>query len=330
MMNVLVVGANGQLGAACCRALVADGHTVRGSVRRPDRAAGLGLDGVELVQADLARDPDLDALLDGVEAIVLTANTAAPRAGDDLARFGQGVHDLLRAAGRAGVTRVVLPSLPVTQVDEHVPFAAERRRVEDAVLAAVPASVILRFPPFMECWLALAGSSLPLRGEPNATVGRPSPFLRRFRRATGSMVEARGVMLVPGPTSHRQAFIAVPDAAAACVAAVSRPDLAGRTIEVGGPEVLSWTDVAEIFSRVLGRRVRAVSTPARVFAVAAAALRPVAEVPSRTMALNRFLGTSESVWEPGGGGLLDPATMTSVAELLTRKAALPATLPAVA
>ena len=29
----------------------------------------------------------------------------------------------------------------------------------------MPDSVVLRFPPFMEVWLALVGSSLPLRGE---------------------------------------------------------------------------------------------------------------------------------------------------------------------
>lgn len=329
-MNVLVVGANGQLGAACCRALAAAGHGVRGSVRRRERAVGLELGGAELVEADLAGDCDLDALLDGVGAIVLTANVAAPRAGDDLKGFGEGVRRLVDTAGRLGVQRLVLPSVPVTDVDEHVPLAAERRRIEEGIRAAVPGSVILRFPPFMEAWLALVGSSLPLRGEPNATMGRPSPFLRRFRRATGSMVEARGLMLVPGPTSHRHAFIAVSDVAAACAAAVSRADLDGRTIEVAGPEVLSWVDVAEVFTRVLGRRVRAVSTPVAVFAAAAAVLRPVAPVPSRTMALNRFMGASETPWVPAGGGLVDPTTMTTVEEFLTAKAALPATLPVVA
>ena len=236
---------------------------------------------------------------------------------------------LVDTAGRLGIRRLVLPSVPVTDVDEHVPLAAERRRIEDGIRAAVPGSVILRFPPFMEAWLALVGSSLPLRGEPNSTMGRPSPFLRRFRRATGSMVEARGLMLVPGPTSHRQAFIAVSDVAAAC-AAVSRADLDGRTIEGAGPEVLSRVDVAEVFSRVLGRRVRAVSTPVAVFAAAAAVLRPVAPVPSRTMALNRFMGASETPWVPAGGGLVDPTTMTTVEEFLTAISALPATLPVVA
>lgn len=326
-MNVLVVGANGQLGSACCRALVEQGHPVRGSVR--SLARGAGLDGVELVVADLAKDPDLDALLTGVEVVMLTANEVVPRPGDDLGRFDHGVRLLVQAAGRLGVQRIVLPSLPVTDVDAKVPLAAGRRGLERWVLSAVPGSVILRFPPFMECWLALVGSSLPLRGEPRATIGRPSPFLRRFRAATGSSVERRGLMLVPGPTTHRQAFIAEADAAAACVAAASREDVAGRAIEVAGPEVLTWVEVAEIFSRVLGRRVRAVSTPAGVFAVAAALLAPVAAVPSRTMALNRYLGSSETAWSPPGGGLLDASTMTTVEEFLRGKAALPAELPTV-
>ena len=54
-------------------------------------------------------------------------------------------------------------------------------------------------------------------------------------------------------------------------------------------------------------------------------LRPVAEVPSRTMALDRFAGVCESLWEEAGGGLLDPASMTTVEQFLTSKAAVPDT-----
>jgi uncharacterized protein YbjT (DUF2867 family) len=137
-------------------------------------------------------------------------------------------------------------------------------------------------------------------------------------------------MLVPGPPGRRHAFISVVDAAAACAEAVSRPDLAGEVREVAGPEVLSWRDVADIYSRLLGRRVRILWTPAAVYAAAAAVLGPFAAVPSRTMALNRFMAGSETAWQPPGGGLVDPAQMTRVEDLLADKLSLPAGLPHVA
>ena len=320
-MNVLVVGANGQLGAACCRALAERGHAVRASVRVAERGARLS--GVDLRIADLAKDFDPTDLLSGVDAVIVTANTAVPRAHDDLRRFTEGMDRLVEAAAQEHVRRIVLPSVPETDIDAQVPIVAERRRLEEHVLEAVPASVVLRFPPFMEVWLALVGSEVPLRGEPHATLGRPSPFLRTFRKLTSTMVERRGLMLVPGPTSHRQAFIAIADAATACVRAVERDDVAGRVLEVGGPTVLSWKDVARVYTDVLGRPVRAVSAPAAVFAGLSALLRRFAEVPSRTMALNRLVGSSESAGYEPGGGLVSPAEMTTVEDFLRAKAALP-------
>ena len=136
-------------------------------------------------------------------------------------------------------------------------------------------------------------------------------------------------MLVPGPASSRHAFIAIRDAARACVEATQRPEASPGPLQVAGPEVLSWRDVAEIFERVLGRPVRVTTTPGTVYAVAAVALRPFGDVPARTMALNRYAAAHETAWETAGGGLVDPATMTTVEELLRAKLALDAALPEV-
>jgi len=327
-MTTLVVGANGQLGAACCRELLVSGYDVKGVVRRRDRAAGLARDGVELVEADLATAADFGGALDGVRTVFLTANSAVPRKGDDPRALWRGVARLVDAAAAAGVERIVLPSLPESPVEATVPLAADKRRLESRVIAAVPGSVVLRLPPFMEAWLALVGSSLPLRGEPNATIGRPSPFLGVFRRVTGTLVERRGVMLVPGPVAARQSFIAIPDVARAMVAAQGRTDLNGQVLELGGPQVLTWADVARIFSGVLRRRVRAVSTPAAVYGATARVMAPFGTVPSQTMRLNQYVATSESPWPPGGG-LVDAAGMTTVEQFLREKAALPERLPTV-
>ena len=146
---------------------------------------------------------------------------------------------------------------------------------------------VLRLPPFVESWSALVGSSLPLRGEAHATIGRPSPFLRRFRSMTGCLVEDRGVMLVPGPARHRHAFISVRDVARACAeAALTDRPAPPRPLQVAGSEVLSWADVAGLYGEVLGRRVCVMTTPAPAYAVAARMLSPVAPGLWRTMALN--------------------------------------------
>ena len=129
-------------------------------------------------------------------------------------------------------------------------------------------------------------------------------------------------MLVPGPPTHRHAFISVHDAARACVAAaVSDGPSPDAPLEVGGPEILSWRQVADLFAEVLGRRVRVMTTPAAVYAVAARLLAPVAPVPSRVMALNSYMASTESPYG-GGGGLTDPVTMVTAEVFLRQKAAM--------
>lgn len=319
---VLVVGANGQLGFRAAAELARRGHRVRGSVRAPDRADGLGEVGVEPVVADPGSEAGLGEALDGVDAVLLTANAASPRAGDDITATQRSLERVVTDAERAGVRRFGLASVPKASGARVPPLVRDKGRIEELMRNGAMESVVLRFPPFMEVWLALVGSSLPARGEPRATVDRPSPFLRRFRRGTGRLVEDRGVMLVPGSRHNRNAFIALDDVARACAEAIERPGLADADVEVGGPEVLTWSDVAEIFGEVLGRRVRVVATPGVVFGILGAVLAPFAPVPSATMALNKMGAEMQTPWPSGGAGLVDPATMTTVRRFLEDKRTL--------
>ncbi len=328
-MTVLVVGGNGQLGAACCAELAIRDIPVRATVRDRPRASGLPSP-VEVVELDLTDGPkQRGEALAGVDAVILSANSAAPRRGDRPGAVEDAALALIDEAAAAGVRRIVLPSIAVTRVDDDVPVARAKREMERRLAAAPVESWVLRLPPFMEAWLALVGSSIPLRGEPRATIGRPSPFLRRFRSLTGSLVEDRGRMLVPGPATARHAFITVADAARACVEATQQTGEKATVLEVPGPEVLTWNDVAARFASVLGRPVKISTTPAPVYAAAAVMLRPFGGAPWRTMALNRFVASDESAWEPPGGGLVDPASMTTVEEFLREKVALDPALPQV-
>ena len=322
-MVVMVVGANGQLGAACTRALLGRGKQALAAVRDVARSAELRALGAEEILLDVTNPEQRRRAVSGADVIIASANAVVPRAGDDPELFDRGMAELITEAIQAGVRRIVLPSVPATSVDDRVQPMQARRDLEKTLLQGSVEGWVLRLPPFMEAWFALVGSSLPLRGEPYATIGRPSPFLRRFRTVTGSLVEDRGIMLVPGPPNHRHAFISVADAARACVeAALSDQPAPSAPLEVAGPEVLSWAQVADLFGEVLGRRVRVVSTPAPVYAAATKLLAPVAAVPSRTMAMNHYMASAESAWRDAGGGLLDPATMTTARDFLQAKAGL--------
>ena len=202
---ILVVGATGQVGSLVVRRLRADGAAVRAMVRDPASAGDLAATGAELVFGDLRHPETLDAALEGVTAVVATANATAPvRRGDTAAAVENGYAELVRRAEHAGVSRFVLASTPETDLDETVPVARTKRRTEELLAASGLSWLSLRMPPFSEVWLALVGSELPLRGEERTTLGRAYPTLRRFRRVTGRTLDRHGLMLVPGPASSRQ------------------------------------------------------------------------------------------------------------------------------
>jgi uncharacterized protein YbjT (DUF2867 family) len=321
---ILVVGATGQLGSRVVQQLLAQGEEVRAMVRDPATAADLTAAGAELAVADLGRPESLDGAVRGVAAIVATANAVAPiRPGDSAALVDAGYTELVRRAERAGVSRFVLSSVPVTRWDAAVPVAWTKRRTEQLLEHSDLSWLSLRMTPFTEVWLALVGSEIPLRGEPRATLARAYPTLRRFRRMTGRTVERNGMMLVPGRRSSRQAFLSMDDAARALAAGV-RPETGEGTVELGGPEVLSWSDVAGIYERVLGRRVRVVSQPAGVFAVGQRLLGPVAPSLAGVMALSRLIATSETDWDTTDTARrLGLHRLRAVEEILREKAALP-------
>jgi uncharacterized protein YbjT (DUF2867 family) len=321
---ILVVGATGQVGSLVVRNLRADGRPVRAMVRDPADAADLAATGAELAVADLGDPETLDAALAGVTTVVATANAIAPiRPGDSAAAVDAGYAELVRRAARAGVSRFVLASVPETPLDERVPVARTKRRTERLLAESGMSWLSLRMPPFTEVWLALVGSELPLRGEERTTLGRAYPTLRRFRRLTGRTVERHGVMVVPGRASARQAFLSVHDAARALAAGV-RNETGVGPVDLGGPEPLSWDQVAEIYGRVLGRRVRVVSQPAGLFAVAQRLFARGAPSLAGVMGLNRLLATSETDWDTAAAaGRLGLGPLRTVEEILREKAALP-------
>ena len=169
-----------------------------------------------------------------------------------------------------------------------IPLFVHKRRTEQRLAQSGLPHAVLRFAPFMDAWFALSGLALATRGDAAPLTTRPWPFLQRFMGVMGGLVEKRGLLIVPGSGERRHAFISVDDVARCCIAALRHEAALNATLAIGGPEVLSWNEVAAKMAAVLGRPVQVVGTPAVMFALQKLLMRPFSEAAANIMALNWF------------------------------------------
>ena len=121
-MRYAITGATGFVGGALARQLREAGHEVRALVRDPGKASALTALGVELVPGDLDDTAALDRLCDGVDGLFHVAGwyklgQRDPSVGDRVNVVG--TRNVLEAARRAGVPKVVYTSTLAVNSDTH-------------------------------------------------------------------------------------------------------------------------------------------------------------------------------------------------------------------
>ncbi len=129
-MTTLITGATGGIGASLVRRLTSADHKVRAGSRDPRKAAGLG---VEIVELDLAVPETFDEALADVDHIFLYAEPAA-------------IEEFVDCAERAGARRVVLLSSDSAEMSnaEHNSLARHHTDVETALAAGAFSTTVLR------------------------------------------------------------------------------------------------------------------------------------------------------------------------------------------
>ncbi len=176
----------------------------------------------------------------------------------------------------------------------------------------------------MDDWLALIGSSIPLRGAEAATLRRSYWFSRLFLKGVGHLIEDRGLAIVPGSGKTRHAFVALDDVATFLVTALDRPEAKNAVFELGGPEVLSWDEAVDIFAKVLNRPVHALHAPAALFRFQQLLLGSFSPAGANLMGMNWLVGSVDTCYDMKKVAPIFGLSLTTVEQFLRDKLSLPA------
>jgi NADH dehydrogenase len=224
---VTVFGASGFVGRNVVRALLKRGWRVRAAVRRPNLAGHLqplGMVGwVQPIQANLRYRWSVDRAVTDADAVV---NLVAILNESGRQRF-DAVHDF--------GARAVAEAARAARVDRRV-HARTKAAGEAAVLETLPGSVIIR---------------------PSIMFGPEDGFFNRFAGL------ARVLPALPlfggGETRFQPVFVG--DVAHAIADAVEGKAPAGRTYELGGPEIKTFRQCMELILATIERRRLLVPVP---------------------------------------------------------------------
>lgn len=230
---ITVFGAGGFIGRYVCQNLLKAGVRLRGAERDPKRGwflKPLGFTGqIQLVSADIT---DADSVARAVAGADTVVNLVGVLQGRFEAVHVEGASNVARAAAAAGCRGLVHISAIGADPASPSAYGRSKGRGEEAVRAAFPDSAIVR---------------------PSIVFGPEDDFVSRF----ATMARLLPVLPVMAPNAKFQPVYVADLGRAIADAALTPEKFAGRTFELGGPQVLTMEDVNAIICRLTGRADKA-------------------------------------------------------------------------
>lgn len=146
LRRVLVVGATGFLGSKIVQNLALDNTVVVRAMSRRDPVAAANTD-VEWVKGDMMDPTSLDAALQGVDAVISSANGYMK---ETIEADFRGNKNLIEAAARANVKRFVFLSIVNCEAAFDVPHFHAKKVAEDLLKTSGVPYVLVRAPAFLD------------------------------------------------------------------------------------------------------------------------------------------------------------------------------------
>jgi uncharacterized protein YbjT (DUF2867 family) len=222
---ILVAGGAGRLGTLLVNRLANRNLEVRILAREPARAQHLAAGVVTVVRGDVSDRASLRRAAAGADIVVSAVHgftDPRPRSLATIDRDGNG--NLIEAAKAAGADFVLMSTVGAAADSPMELFRMKHAAEQDAARSGVPTTIV-RATAFLELWIALL----------NQTTGRS------------------GRPLVFGRGQNPINFVSVADVAALVEHAVIDPTSRGKILEIGGPDNLTFDQLAQAVQTAAGR-----------------------------------------------------------------------------
>ena len=256
MARILLLGSTGFVGRGVAHKALDAGHQLRVLVRDPMKAAAFKVRGAQVVVGDVLNPAALAQAAQGVEYIIdlVAVRRNAPQS--YLAVNVDGPRMVGEVAKAAGVRAVILVSAIGARLDAHYKYFTSRYMGEQELAKTGVAGMILRF---------------------SFIIAEEGGILNDFERAL-----IGPFAIIPGSGQAKMQPILREDAARCIVEAVSRPELLGHVIELGGPEVVSYENVFDWFLQARRIKKTKLRLPVPLLAIPAVAMEAISKDPPIT------------------------------------------------
>ena len=236
---ILVAGGTGRLGTLVVTRLVARGLDVRVLTRDPARAQHLAGVATSVTVGDVRERASIEGAMPGVTTVVSAVHGFAGPGRvtpDSVDRRGNA--NLVDAAATVGADVVLLSTVGAAS-DSPLELFRAKYDAEQHLRASSAAWTIVRSTAFIELWAEI--------------MAKPIVF---------------------GRGENPINFVSVRDVAAAVEHAVVEDSLRGQILEVGGPQNVSFNELAALLAEVRGRSNKVRHVPRPVLRLMAPLVRP--------------------------------------------------------
>ena len=227
MARILLLGSTGFFGRGVGHRLIDASHQLRVLVRDPMKAAAFKVRGAQVVVGDALDIATLTQAAQGVDHIISLVAVRRNEPQSFLAVNVDGPRVLGEAAKAAGVKSIVFVSAIGARLDGNYKYFTSRWMGEQELAKTRVPGTILRF---------------------SAILAEEGGFLEAFER----VANFGPFVIVPGSGQAQMQPILREEAARCVLEAVDKPELLGKIIELGGPEVVTYETMLDWFLQARG------------------------------------------------------------------------------